>query len=173
MNSDKKRVMIIGQPGSGKSTLAGELGNKLHLPVFYIDHIHWQAGWIEREQSEKDRLCAEVHSSYKWIFEGGNSSTWDERVERADTLIWLDFPLRIRAWRIFFRTIRYYGRSRPDLPEGCPEQFTLEFIGFIWRTRKKGRKRMSRFFDSVSCEKEKYHLRNRSEVEEFKTSVVS
>lgn len=173
MNSDTKRVMIIGQPGSGKSTLASELGEKLSLPVFHIDKIHWKSGWIEREPSEKDRLCAEVHARDEWIFEGGNSRTWGERMERADSLIWLDFPLHIRAWRILVRTIRHYGESRPDLPEGCPEHFSMEFISFIWRTRNKGRVRMSRFFNSVSNEKDKFHLRTNFAVEQFKNAITS
>ena len=78
--------MIVGQPGSGKSTLAKEFGSLLALPVVHIDHIHWQAGWIERSGPEKDRLCSEVHAQNSWIFEGDRSSTWLERLKRADTL---------------------------------------------------------------------------------------
>ena len=92
--------MIIGQPGSGKSTLARRLGKILDLPVVHIDLIHWQSGWIERAKSEKDRLCSEVHTRDKWIFEGGHSNTWAERLGRADTLIFLDIPLAVRAWRV-------------------------------------------------------------------------
>ena len=92
-----RRIMIIGQPGSGKSTFARELGAITHLPVFHIDHIHWQSGWVERPGPEKDRLCADVHAQDKWIFEGGHSTTWPERLDRADTLIWLDLPLLLWA----------------------------------------------------------------------------
>ena len=172
IDRDIKRVMIIGQPGSGKSTLACDLGNLLDIPVFYIDKIHWQSGWIEREGHEKDRLCSEVHSRDRWVFEGGRSSTWKERVDRADMLIWLDFPLKIRSWRIFTRTIRYYGESRPDLPEGCPERFSVEFIRFIWKTRKVGRARMTKFFDFAPAGTEKYHLCNQAAVEMFKERVT-
>ena len=144
-----KRVMIIGQPGSGKSTLARQLGDLTHLPVVHIDHIHWKSGWVERSGEEKDALCAEVHARAHWIFEGGRSSTWDERLDRADTLIWLDVPLGLRAMRVFLRTIRYWGRSRPDLPVGCPEQFSLEFWKWIWDTRHTSRASMQRLFDGA------------------------
>lgn len=140
-----KRIMIVGQPGSGKSTLARELGSLLALPVVHIDQIHWQAGWIERSGPEKDRLCREVHARDSWIFEGGRSSTWSDRLKRADTLIWLDFPLTVRAWRVFLRTLRYHGRERPDLPVGCPERFDLEFTKWIWNTRNSGKKRWKKF----------------------------
>lgn len=167
MTGNRKRVMIIGQPGSGKSTLARLLGKKLNLPVVHIDCIHWRSGWVERTGPEKDKLCAEVHARDEWIFEGGRSNTWPERLRRADTLIYLDFPLRIRSFRILKRRFEYHGVNRPDLPEGCPENINWEFVQFVWRTRNVGRSRMIEFFDSVSKDKDKYRLHNHSEVDRF------
>jgi len=167
MSIKRQRIMIIGQPGSGKSTLARAMGNSLNLPVVHIDHIHWQSGWVDRPGPEKDRLCSEVHARNAWIFEGGRSGTWPERLGRADTLIWLDFPLTIRAWRVFCRTIRYYGEARPDLPEGCPERFSCNFALWMWSTRISSRLLMQSLFDSAPTHKDKYQLRNRQEVEDF------
>ncbi len=82
-----QRVMIVGQPGSGKSTLARRLGERTGLPVVHIDTIHWQPGWIERSPDEKTRLCLEVEARDRWIFEGGHSTTWENRVARADLQI--------------------------------------------------------------------------------------
>jgi adenylate kinase family enzyme len=129
-----QRVMVIGQPGSGKSVLARALGDITGLAVIHIDHIHWMSGWRERSPAEKDRLCREAEAGDAWIFEGGHSATWSNRLERADTLIWLDVPVGIRLPRVLWRSARYYGRTRPDLPPGCPEQFSAEFLHFIWRT---------------------------------------
>ncbi len=154
MNLKKaKRIMIIGQPGSGKSTLARQLGEKLCLPVVHIDRIHWCAGWIERNGPDKDRLCSEVHARELWIFEGGRSSTWPERLSRADALIWLDFPFHVRAWRVFCRTLKYHGKSRPDLPEGCPEHFNREFALWIWNTRKSNRRVAEQLYESAGKDK--------------------
>lgn len=134
--------MIIGQPGGGKSWLAAEMGRITKLPVVHIDHIHWQAGWVERSREEKTRLCREVHARDVWIFEGGHSVTWPERMARADTLIWIDAPLWLRYWRVLRRTFVNYGRTRPDLPDGCPEQINWEFLRWIWDTRNSARRRM-------------------------------
>lgn len=153
-----QRVMIIGQPGSGKSTLARRMGEITKLPVIYIDHIHWTSGWIERTGPEKDALIAQVHARTEWIFEGGRSSTWEARLARADTLIWLDLPLRTRLPRVLWRTVRYFGRTRPDLPEGCPEQFSWEFIHFIWRTRHSSRQRARALFDTAPADKTTHHF---------------
>ena len=115
-----RRVMIIGQPGAGKSTLARALAAKTGLRVIHIDHIHWQAGWVERSAAEKTRLCVEAAAGEGWIFEGGHSATWEGRLARADTLIWIDAPSALRIWRVIRRTVFGHGGTRPDLPVGIP-----------------------------------------------------
>ncbi len=165
-----QRIMIVGQPGSGKSTLARALGQLTGLPVVHIDHIHWQSGWIERPQAEKTKACLAVEARAAWIFEGGHSSTWENRLARADMLIWLDIPVGLRLWRVVRRTIVGRGQSRPDLPENCPEGFhkeTLPFWHFIWRTRKTARARMQRLWDGVPEGKQKRRLQTVAEVQAF------
>lgn len=166
-----QRVMIIGQPGSGKSTLARNLGALTFLPVIHIDHIHWKAGWIERDKAEKKQMTLDVIKNPQWIFEGGHSTTWRERLDRADTLIWLDLPLSRRAWRVFWRTLCHYGRTRPDLPDGCPEKFSFEFWAWIWRTRRTGRRNMQALFDSAPASKTTYHLTSAKAVNAFLSSL--
>ena len=141
--------MIMGQPGSGKSTLARAMGEATGLPVVHMDQIHWMSGWQERPRDEKRRLVAEAHAQERWVFEGGMSSTWDARVARADTVIWLDVDWPVRAWRVARRTLMDYGRTRPDLPPGCPEQFSFEFYKWIWDTRHTGRALIRRTFESA------------------------
>ncbi len=148
-----RRVMIVGQPGAGKSTLARAMGAATGLPVVHIDRIHWLPGWVERPRDDKTRLCQEVEASEAWIFEGGHSATWDSRVARADLLVWLDRPVGLRLWRVLRRTLLQLGRTRPDLPEGCPERLgnLPEFLRFIWRTRRTARERMERLAVVAPC----------------------
>lgn len=159
--------MIIGQPGSGKSTLARRLGDKTFLPVIHIDRIHWKSGWVERDAAEKRQMTLDVIAKPQWIFEGGHSATWPQRLARADTLIWLDLPLAVRARRVFWRTLRHYGRTRPDLPAGCPEQFSPEFWTYIWQTRHTGRTRMLALYDSAPPDKTTYHFTTAAQVNGF------
>lgn len=164
---DVKRIMIVGQAGSGKSTLARTLGSILNLPVVHIDLIHWKSGWVERSGSEKDILCAQVHAQDEWIFEGGRSPTWPERLDRADVLIWLDLSLALRGWRVFWRTMNHRGTNRPDLPEGCPERFTWQFTKWIWDTRHTQQDKMQQLYDEAPMGKQKYRLTSRGEVSAF------
>ena len=145
-----KRVMILGQPGSGKSTLARKLGEVTHLPVVHMDKIHWKAGWVPRGDDEKFEMARAAVAGDEWIFEGGFSRTWDERAERADTLIWLDVGLWRRLWRVTYRFFRYFGQARPDLPEGCNEGNWREMIDFykwIWNTRHTARIKIAKLIE--------------------------
>ena len=143
------RVMVVGGPGSGKSTCARQLGDLTGLPVVHMDLIHWKSGWQERSKAEKDRMTHQVHLREHWIFEGGHSRTYGERVARADTFVWLDVPVWLRIYRVLKRLFMYYGRSRPDLPDGCPERLswqTVEFLLFIVRTRKSARAKLEEIY---------------------------
>ena len=170
-----KRIMIVGTPGAGKTTLARRLGQILDLPVFHMDHIHWKSGWIERAPDEKTRLTHEVHMRDTWIFEGGHSRSFPERVARADTFIWLDLPVWRRTYRVLRRSWMYRGRTRPDLPEGCPEQFnrqTLEFLGFIWRTRRSSWAKLQAIYANPPPHLAVHHLTTVSAIDAFVESCA-
>ena len=53
------------------------------------------------------------------------------------------------------------------MPDGCPEQFSLEFYRFIWRTRHSSRRAIQRLIDNAPAEKHIYILQNLREVEVF------
>lgn len=168
-----QRVMIVGQPGSGKSTLARKLGARTGLPVVHIDTIHWQPGWVERDWDEKTRLCHEVEAGERWIFEGGHSATWHNRIARADVLIWIDRSAPLRFWRVFLRTLLHRGRSRPDLPSDCPELLANlpEFFGFMWRTKTSARAKMKQLVATVPSDCRVVCLRSNRETDAFLASV--
>ncbi|KIT14477.1 topology modulation protein [Jannaschia aquimarina] len=162
--------MIIGQPGAGKSTLAREMGRILDLPVFHIDHIHWMPGWRERPREDKTRLCREVHALDRWIFEGGHSVTWPERLARADMLVWIDLPISLRLWRVTRRGLR--KEHRPDLPADCPERLDPEFLRWIWATRHSARINCARLFQGAGDDKRRFHLRNPRAVRGFSVALA-
>ena len=167
--------MIVGAPGSGKSTLARTLGERTGLPVRHLDQVHYAAGWTERALDEKLRLMQALHAQERWIIEGGLSVTWPERVARADTLVWLDFPYSLRMARVLRRTLTHLGRTRPDLPDDCPERLnrqSLEFWHYIWRTRHTSREKMRRLHDEHRGRLRAYRLRDRHEVARFVASVL-
>ncbi|MBY8976435.1 AAA family ATPase [Rhodobacteraceae bacterium NNCM2] len=169
-----KRVMIVGGPGSGKTTLALRLAELTRLPVYHMDRIHWQPGWVEREAAEKLRLVRMIHACEEWIFEGGHSQSYDERLERADTLIWLDLPLWRRYLRAFRRLVANFGRSRPDIADNCPERLNREyllFLAFIWNSRHSARKPLLAILANPPRHVQIHHLTSPNEVAELVTNI--
>jgi len=124
-----KRVIIIGPCGSGKSTLARELAPRLGLPLVHMDQLGWNAGWVETDDAELAARLAAAVAGEAWLIEGNYGSLLAPRLARADTVIYLDFPIRLCLWRLVRRILAHRGRSRPDMPEGCPERFDA---GFLW-----------------------------------------
>jgi len=131
-----RRSLIIGPCGSGKSTLARELAPLLGLPLVHMDQLGWQAGWFETEKAELKARLAEVVARDDWLIEGNYGSTLGPRLERADTVIYLDFPITLCLSRLTRRIINHRGRSRPDMPEGCLERLDPAFFWYVmnWNT---------------------------------------
>lgn len=128
-----ERVLIIGPCGAGKSTLAGELDKRLGLPVFHMDQLNWKAGWVESSKDELRDKLVQIVDTDRWLIDGNYGGTISERLDRADTVIYLDFPVRLCAWRLLRRIWTYRGRTRPDMTDGCPERFDLEFFLYLLR----------------------------------------
>ena len=125
------RVLIIGPCGSGKSTLARELAPRMGLPLVHMDQLGWQPGWVETGKAELNARLAEVVAQDRWLIEGNYGSTLAPRLAGADTVIYLDFPIRLCLWRLVKRIVTHRGRARPDMPEGCPERFDAAFLWYV------------------------------------------
>jgi adenylate kinase family enzyme len=126
-----QRVLIIGPCGSGKSTLARELAPLLGLPLVHMDQLGWQTGWVETGKAELHARLVDAVAQDAWLIDGNYGSTLAPRLERADTVIYLDFPIRLCLWRLIRRVTILRGQSRPDMPEGCPERFDLAFFWYV------------------------------------------
>jgi adenylate kinase family enzyme len=126
-----RRVLIIGPCGAGKSTLAGELGARLQLPVFHMDQLNWKSGWIESSKHEIRERLAAITATDRWLIDGTYGGTLGERLERADTVVYLDYPISLCVTRLLRRIWRYRGVTRPDMTEGCPERFDFPFLLYL------------------------------------------
>ena len=158
----------MGGAGSGKSTLARRLGNCLDLPVYHMDReVHWLPGWVERAKTEKAPIVEAIVSRDAWVFEGGHSSTYPQRLARADLLIWTDAPLWLRLWRVTWRSLRQRGQIRPDSAEGCPERISglPEFWRFLWVNRHSIQAKLENVYAEAAIPKRK--LNSFAEIDAF------
>jgi adenylate kinase family enzyme len=128
-----QRVLIIGPCGAGKSTLATELAHRLNLPVHHMDQLNWKPGWVESSQDEIRAKLTDIVATDRWLIDGNYGGTLAERLDRADAVVYLDYPIRLCVARLFRRLWTYRGRTRPDMTEGCPERFDFAFLLYLLR----------------------------------------
>jgi adenylate kinase family enzyme len=127
-----ERILIIGCGGSGKSTLARQLGEKLNLPVVHLDQLWWLPGWVERDRESFDALLAQQLQKPQWIMDGNFTRTMSERLRYCDAVIHLDYSRLSCVLGVMKRIVTTYGTVRPDMGEGCPERFDLDFLKWVW-----------------------------------------
>lgn len=127
---------MIGCAGSGKSTLARALSTKLGLPLVHLDREYWGTGWVEPSRDEWAERVRALCAADEWVIDGNYSRTLELRLERAETAIFLDLSTASCLLGIVSRFLRWRGRTRPDMPEGCSEKIDLEFIRYVLRYRR-------------------------------------
>jgi adenylate kinase family enzyme len=136
-----ERIMIIGCGGSGKSTLARQLGQKLGLPVVHLDQLFWTPGWVSISKDEFDRVHEAALAEEKWIMDGNFDRTIPKRLQRCDTVIYLDFSRFACLMGVLKRILTTYGKVRPDMGAGCQERIDLDFLKWVWNFNKNKRER--------------------------------
>lgn len=98
------RVLVIGLPGSGKTTFAGALSRLSQTPHIEVDQIFWgeYRGDVSSEVLN-DNIRKRIEQG-NWILEGHFSKISASVLPEAETLIWLDYPLRTLVYRSLRRS---------------------------------------------------------------------
>ncbi|HEX7820034.1 MAG TPA: topology modulation protein [Sphingobium sp.] len=124
-----RRIVIVGQSGAGKTRLSLLLAQRLHFPVLHADKLFWRPGWVDPEDEDYRSRIHALTEQDSWIFDGIPGRVFDIILPRADTVIWLQQPPFKSMVRGYWRMLRYWGRTRPGMADGCPERLNLQ----LWR----------------------------------------
>ena len=113
-----KKVAVFGKPGSGKSTFSKKLAEKANLPLIALDSLIYNPDGTSVERHVYTKAHDEILSSPAWLIDGlGPISSFHQRLEAADTLIYIDLPYWLSYWLVTKRLIKgLFVR-----PEGWPE----------------------------------------------------
>jgi adenylate kinase family enzyme len=132
-----KRVLVIGCCGAGKSTLARTLHRKLGWELIHLDQHYWRPGWVEPSPAVWTGQVRELIQRDAWVMDGNYGGTIGMRLQRADTVILLDYSTSRCLFRVIKRTAQYWRKTRPDMAPGCRERLDLGFLHFVYTFRRK------------------------------------
>jgi adenylate kinase family enzyme len=135
-----RRVAVVGCGGAGKTTLANELADRLGIPVIHIDSHYWQMVDGERVESTPEEWEArhrELIAQDDWVIDGMKFGVLDERLTRADTVVYLDPSRAVCLGAIVQRRLRHRGQDRPEL--GVYVHINYEFLRWVWMFRRRQR----------------------------------
>jgi adenylate kinase family enzyme len=167
-----RRVVVTGIAGAGKSTFSRALAAKTGLPLIVLDVHFWRPGWVEPTEDEWRQEQRDLLAGDDWIADGNYHATLDLRLQRADTVVFLDTPWWICARRALMRGVR----TRPmgfELPNGCDESRWRRLrdewclARRIWRVRRSDRERELEIVAQHGKHVSMHLLRSKREASEF------
>ena len=95
-----ERILILGRTGSGKTTLARELAAALGVPHVELDALYFGPD-LSRAPLDvlRERTSAAI-AGERWVTDGNKRAVRDLVWPRADTIVWLDYPVWVSLRRL-------------------------------------------------------------------------
>ena len=125
-----RRVAVIGSTsGNGKTTVGRALAERLGVPFVELDALNHGPNWTEATPEELRAKVKPIVAQDAWVIDGGYmGKLGDLVVGSADTVVWLDLPIRVWFPRLLRRTLGRI-RGRETLWNDNRESFTSAFWG--------------------------------------------
>lgn len=95
-----KRILILGRTGSGKTTLARELAATLGVTHVELDSLYFGTDFSRAPLTLLRQRTSAAIAGDRWVTDGNKRAVRDLVWPRADTIIWLDYPLYVTLWRL-------------------------------------------------------------------------
>lgn len=164
-----KKIAVFGKPGSGKSTLSKQLAAATGIELHQLDSILYKKNGEQVEREQYDLEHNRILSSERWIIDGfGPIGSFYQRLESADTLIYIDLPYPVSYWLVTKRLLKGIFVKPEGWPEGSSvlkgslESYkVLKLCPKFWNDSFKER------VETLSTDKSVYIVRSLSELNRF------
>jgi adenylate kinase family enzyme len=168
-----KRVAVFGNAGGGKSTLARRLAEITALPLCVLDKLQFKEGGAAVPHDEYLRLHRDLLARETWIIDGyGDNTTVWERLDAADTLIYVDLPVPTHYWRVTKRLIKGLFADPEGWPKSSPLwSSTVSSYRVIPRCHRYLTPRYRRLVTELAASRRVAHLKSPREMAAFLENV--
>jgi energy-coupling factor transporter ATP-binding protein EcfA2 len=95
-----ERILVLGRTGSGKTTLARELAAALGMPHVELDSLYFGPDFSTAPLSVLRERTSAAIAGDRWVTDGNKRAVRDLVWPRADTIVWLDYPVYVSLWRL-------------------------------------------------------------------------
>jgi energy-coupling factor transporter ATP-binding protein EcfA2 len=112
--ADCERILILGRTGSGKTTLARELAAALGVPHVELDSLYFGPAFSTAPLPLLRERTRVAIAADRWVTDGKKRAVRDLVWPRADTVVWLDYPLAVSLWRLARRARRRTSALRDE-----------------------------------------------------------
>ncbi|HEY3831826.1 MAG TPA: shikimate kinase [Acidimicrobiia bacterium] len=138
------RVSVIGTSGSGKSTFGKRLAERIGAEYVELDSIFHQANWTPLADDEFQERVRARTAGERWVVDGNYGVVRPIVLERATTVVWLDYPRPLVMARVIRRSVAR-GVTRRELWNGNkedPREWIRADHPIRWAWSQHGRKRI-------------------------------
>lgn len=137
-----RRVSVVGSTGAGKTVFARELARILDVPHVELDALAWGPHWTLADAATLQTRVRAALAADGWIVDGNYGGLGVRQLvwAAADTVVWLDYPLRLILWRLLRRTLARI-KDGAELWPGTGDRETIRgaFFSreslFVWALR--------------------------------------
>jgi hypothetical protein len=156
-----QRILILGRTGSGKTTLARQLAAAIGVPHVELDELYFGPDFSTVPLSVLRERTSAAIAGDRWVTDGNKSAVRDLVWPRADTVIWLDYPLAVSLWRLGRRALWRTSVLKAQAAErdgkaGLPSQFLSAAKGVL--TALRSHKGQRREYPRIFAKQENQHL---------------
>lgn len=141
--------------------MAACLASILEREIIGLDRVVWQAGWMSTPREERLHAEEVIAGKKYWLLDGVSQTI----CQSADTVPFLDVPRHLSYWRVFKRNFPYMFRSRPGLPENCPEYaIVATLLRVIWNFPRRVRPKIIKVVQTEGDGKLVFHIQSEADL---------
>ena len=175
--SGPRRVAVVGTSGSGKTTFSRQLAARLGVQHIELDALFWLPEWQEPDEADfRARIEEPLAGDRGWVADGNYSRIRDLVFGRADTVVWLDLPLRTCLWRTVTRSAQRARKG--EILWGTNREQWSRFVGrdslMWWVLTTHARRRQENeqdFADAAYAHLRVHRFRSNADAEAWLASV--